>query len=92
MASRQKKRAPGDRRRVAVSEFKAHCLRLVDEVSKGRELVVTRHGDDVALVSPIGPREGSDYGSLKGLIEIRGDIVHGDWSQEFEATRDDDQS
>ena len=83
-----RKKAAGGRRRVPVSEFKAHCLRLVDEVSKGEELIVTRHGDDVAVISPIGRGRGSDYGSLQGLIEIQGDIVHCDWSQEFEATRE----
>jgi hypothetical protein len=29
------------------------------------------------------------FGSWKGLVEVHGDIVHVDWSDDFDATRAD---
>lgn len=80
-------RSPG-RRVIAASEFKAQCLRILDEVAAGETVLVTKHGKQVALVSPARrPAAKSSYGSLEGLIKITGDIVHCDWSDEFDATR-----
>ncbi|MBI3180673.1 MAG: type II toxin-antitoxin system prevent-host-death family antitoxin [Myxococcales bacterium] len=93
MTRRSKPRKPQavGRKRLPISQFKAHCLRLLDEVSHGQELVVTRHGEEIALVSPARRRTESEYGSLKGLLRVQGDIVHCDWSQEFDVLRDDQQ-
>ena len=93
MARRKRKAQPAalssGQIRVPVSEFKAHCLRLLDEVEDGKQLVLTRHGQEIAVVSPMKRRVGSDFGSMKGLIHVVGDIVHGDWSDDFDALRDD---
>ena len=41
-------------RPVSVSEFKTHCLRIVEEVAKGRrEVVITRRGKRVARLVPV---------------------------------------
>jgi prevent-host-death family protein len=73
---------------VSVSEFKARCLGLIEEIrTTGRELVITKHGKPVAIVSPASRREGRSYGRWKGLVELSGDIVHTDWSEEFDASR-----
>jgi prevent-host-death family protein len=63
---------------IAISEFKAKCLRLLDEVNKTKKPIrVTRRGQPVAEIvppSPAGNRE-KLFGSMKGSMEILGDIV-----------------
>jgi prevent-host-death family protein len=61
---------------VQISEFKAKCLALVDEVaSTGEVLVVTKNGKPVAEVRPFsGGRAGSPFG-LHPAVEICGDII-----------------
>ncbi len=63
---------------IAISEFKAKCLSLLEEVSKTKTpLRVTRRGKPIADVFPAssGPDERSWIGSLSGSIKIVGDIV-----------------
>jgi prevent-host-death family protein len=78
---------------IAITEFKARCLALVEDVRReGRELVITRHGRPVARVTPVpGGREEwtNPFGAWRDRVRIRGDIVHSDWSQDFDATRDE---
>ena len=73
---------------VAASEFKAKCLRLLDEVeAKGEVLVITKRGRPVARVVPVSPPRRSLRGTWKGLVKIKGDIVHFDTSQDWESNR-----
>ena len=88
-----RKRAPrkpsprrAGRKTLPASEFKAHCLRVLDEVATGQEVVITKHGREVAVVSPISGGSQSSYGSWSDLVEVRGDIIQVDWSDEFEAS------
>jgi len=63
---------------VAISEFKAKCLGILEEVRKTRRPIrVTRFGKPVAEVVPPSPEkpEGRRLGSLVGTAEILGDIV-----------------
>jgi prevent-host-death family protein len=63
---------------VAISEFKAKCLSLLEEVSKTRiPLRVTRRGKAIADVIPASSEtEERDWiGSMSDTIEIVGDIV-----------------
>ena len=63
---------------VAISEFKAKCLSLLDEVSKTKTpLRVTRRGKPVADVVPAAPafEERGWIGSLQEQMEIQGDII-----------------
>ncbi len=72
-----------------ISEFKAKCLRLLDETGKrGVEYTITKKGQPIARVVPIRTRFGSLRGSLKGLAEIKGDIVHFDTSEDWEVLKD----
>ena len=66
------------KREVAISEFKAKCLSLLDEVSKTKApLRVTRRGKAVADVVPVSLdiEERSWIGSMRESTEIAGDIV-----------------
>ena len=63
---------------IAISEFKAKCLSLLEEVSKTKTpLRVTRRGKPLADVIPASPEaeERSWIGSMSGRIDIVGDIV-----------------
>lgn len=53
---------------VSATHFKAHCLRLLDEVSEtGEVLVVTKHNKPVVRVTPAEP-PGSLRGSARQLV------------------------
>jgi prevent-host-death family protein len=63
---------------VAISEFKAKCLALLEQVGKTKKPIrVTRFGKPVAdVVPPMPDAEREDWlGSLADRMEIRGDIL-----------------
>jgi prevent-host-death family protein len=63
---------------MPISKFKATCLAALERVRRtGRPLRVTRFGKPIADVVPAAPEKLSrDWlGSLRGTLEIRGDIV-----------------
>lgn len=64
---------------VAISEFKAKCLSLLDEVAKTKiPLRVTRRGKPIADVIPVEDASSSEcdwLGSMAGSLEITGDII-----------------
>jgi prevent-host-death family protein len=67
-------------RTVAVSELKAHCLRLVDEVARRRsELIVTKRGRPIARVVPLDEVPGDD-----ALARLRGTVSGGDRVEDFD--------
>ncbi len=72
----------------AVSEFKAKCLRLLDEVAgEGKTLVITKRGRPIARVVPTCPPKRSLRGTWKGRVRIKGDIVYVDTTQDWESSR-----
>jgi prevent-host-death family protein len=76
---------------VSISEFKAKCLGLIEQVDKTRQpLRITRHGRPVAELIPAGPdRKRKFLGDMAGTVEILGDIVSPVIDlDEFEAYRD----
>lgn len=75
-------------RSINASEFKAQCLRVLDDVQATRgEVVITKRGKPVARLVPIGLARTSLRGAWKGMARTHGEIVHVDWSAEFEAVR-----
>lgn len=60
---------------IGAGDFKAKCLKLLDDVAKTREpLVITKHGKAVARLVPM-PPETELFGALAGSIQQEGDIV-----------------
>lgn len=68
---------------IKASEFKAKCLKLMDQVaSSGQELVITKNQKPIAKLTPYRQRPKTLLGIDKGKIEITGDIVspvEADW-------------
>ncbi len=63
---------------VAISEFKAKCLALLERVRQTKKpLRVTRFGKPVAEIIPPSPETAPDdwLGSMKDSVKILGDIV-----------------
>ncbi|MEN8179621.1 MAG: type II toxin-antitoxin system prevent-host-death family antitoxin [Pseudomonadota bacterium] len=62
---------------INATEFKAKCLKLMDEIAKTREsIIVTKRGRPVAKVIPIEAEEKQSYfGYMAGTITITGDII-----------------
>lgn len=63
---------------IAISEFKARCLALLERVRKTRKpICITRHGMPVAeVVPPSSIQERAAWiGSMKDSVEILGDII-----------------
>jgi prevent-host-death family protein len=59
---------------IGAAKFKEQCLALLERVPPDG-LVITKHGRPVARVLPY-PLDSADLiGSLRGKIEIRGDIL-----------------
>jgi prevent-host-death family protein len=62
---------------VPVTEFKAKCLRLLDDVqSKGDRIVITKRGRPVARVVRVEDTKPKLRGTWKGQVKILGDIVN----------------
>lgn len=60
---------------IGAGDFKARCLKLLDDVARTREpLVITKHGKAVARLVPI-PPESELFGALAGSVVQEGDIV-----------------
>jgi len=72
---------------VSASEFKTHCLRILDAVAQGKTIVVTKRGKPVARLTPAGPISKPLGGSWKGRIRILGDIVNFNVDSEWESAR-----
>ena len=61
---------------IKASEFKAKCLRLMDEVAEtGQPLVITKNGKPVAQLGPVVSRPPTLAGAHVGKIRILGDII-----------------
>jgi len=56
---------------IPAGEFKARCLKIMDEVAQDRRGVqITKHGKPVARLIPIKEEPGSPFGWLKGSVTL----------------------
>lgn len=82
-----------DARVVKASEFKAKCLKLMDEVAdSGEEIIITKNGRPVSRLVPYRNRPKSLFGIDRDKIKICGDIVAPidvDWDAETGKNWDD---
>lgn len=62
-------------KQIPISEFKAHCYELLEEVQDQRhELVISKRGKAIARIIPIAPPT-KLAGSLSSKCDIIGDII-----------------
>jgi len=67
---------PNQSRTIKASEFKAKCLKLMDEVAEsGEEIVITKNGRSVARLVPYREKPKTLFGIDRGRLEIVGDII-----------------
>jgi prevent-host-death family protein len=75
---------------IPVAEFKAKCLRIIDELGPAGVLI-TKRGRPVARVLPVTASDNAKLiGSMKGSIRIKGDIFSTgiEWNAESGHTHD----
>ena len=76
------------------SEFKAKCLKLMDEVvASGEEIVITKNGRPVSRLVPYREKQKSLFGIDRERIELLGDIIEPldvEWESETGKTWDGD--
>ena len=82
----------GGVRVVKASEFKAKCLRLMDEVAaSGEEIIITKRGRPVSRLAPYRERPQTVFGRNRESIEILGEIVEpmpAEWFDDGEMRED----
>lgn len=84
--------SPNEPRTIKASEFKAKCLKLMDEVAEtGEEIVITKNGRPVARLVPCRAKFEEFFGADKGKLEILGDIISpiddADWEVDTDPDR-----
>lgn len=84
-------RKPPGTRTIKATEFKAHCLKLMDEVAQsGEEIVITKRGHPVSRLVPCRQTSERLFGADRDLIGIFGDIVDSpdvEWEAEADSDR-----
>lgn len=70
-------------KQIAAAKFKEQCLALLDAVD-AEGVVITKRGKPVAKLIPIAVESAGLIGTLKGKIEIKGDLLSTgvDWHAE----------
>ena len=71
---------------MVISEFKAKCIAVLKHAQQDHEpILVTWRGQPLARIEPIlDTVPARRFGVLKGKLHIKGDIVHADWSRDWE--------
>jgi len=63
-------------KRIAAADFKANCLRLLDEVAQQRRpIIITKRGKPVAELIPVETEAIDLFDRMAGSIKICGDII-----------------
>jgi prevent-host-death family protein len=73
---------------IAASDFKARCLRILEEVAeRGDTVVITKRGKALAKLVPLEAERKPLKGRWSGLARTTGDIVYSDTSEDWDALR-----
>ena len=82
---------PNGPRTIKASEFKAKCLKLMDEVAEnGEEIVITKNGKPVAKLTAFRERPKTLFGIDKDRLKILDDIISPidvEWEAEVDPDR-----
>lgn len=83
----------GTTRVIPAAQFRANCLKLIDEVAQsGEEIVITKHGRPAAKLAPHNQnrKPTPPFGAGRHLFEITGDIeapLDVEWEAESNSDR-----
>lgn len=65
-----------DNKYFSAAQFKANCLRLMDEVAQQRRsIIITKRGKPVAKLVPVEEEPIDLFGYMAGTAKICGDII-----------------
>ena len=74
-------------KKVAISEFKSHCLEILNNLEKTKSsIVITKRNKPIATISPFAKQKTSIFGMLQKKAEIKGDIIS-HTNEEWEAEK-----
>ena len=77
---------------VSASNFKKHCLSMVDEVkNKHHSFIITKRNIPVAKIVPLdhpADEKQSHYGTMKGFIKIKDDIINFSSESDWDTSND----
>ena len=80
-------------RTIKASEFKAKCLKLMDEVAEsGEEIVITKNGRPVSRLTPYHGKSKMTFGRNRDNIRILGGIVKpmpAEWFEDADRSDED---
>jgi prevent-host-death family protein len=72
---------------IPAGEFKARCLKLMDQVrATRRPIVIIKRGKPVARLVPVEEEMPSIFGRMRGTVTIHGDII-GPTGEEWHAEK-----
>jgi prevent-host-death family protein len=58
-------------KKIAATEFKARCLKLIDQVhDSGKPLTITKRGKPVAVLQPVAEEDAKPWLKLRGTIKF----------------------
>jgi antitoxin (DNA-binding transcriptional repressor) of toxin-antitoxin stability system len=61
---------------MQAGKFKAVCLKVMEEIKKsGKGILITKRGVPIVKVTPVEEEEKSLFGSMRGTLEIKGDLL-----------------
>jgi len=61
---------------ITASEFKAKCLRLMDQIKRtGGEITITKNGKPICVLKPYRPLPKTLFGLHKGKVKSKDDLV-----------------
>ena len=70
---------------VFISEFKAHCIAIINEVNQTHSsVIITRRGKPIARLEPVTDKKPERILGSMGKMTIKGDIIHTDFSDDWE--------
>lgn len=74
-------------KQMQAGQFKAQCLKVMDEVSKTkRSVIITKRNRPVAKIVPMSDSKNLLFGKMKGTGHIMGDILQPIGEEKFSSS------
>ncbi len=63
-------------KKMKASEFKAKCLRVMDEITRsGEEIIITKNGKPVSILKPYSKIPETLFGLHRGKVTSKDDLI-----------------